>query len=406
MEKKLRVASDELRAKASAPLRLCVSSSPFHSSFEFRISGFTFIEILFAVIILGIGFIMIAGVFPAAIQQTAAVSDETQGDAIVRDAIKKIQAVADAEVTGPNSTNTLFLPTLDPNGSPAVMAFSYNLTQAIGTDAFFTADHRFAWVGFYRRSSLTSPFAQVFVIALKNPNFSHYQTIYSPGETPPAITPTPPILPTVAPPIPLTYYNYATTPSGDGGPPVNAAQQAAPVPSLLTAYIFCDGNGNTYADFLGDPAASGATAPNPYAAPGAFMILADDNTSAANGGPYLNGRIFRLGNQVNVTLPSGVPQPPQTFYGPTFLVQPGYDISNGDFTVLSKLQPGGNQYAGVTGGPPPTSFKAGFVANVFVMGHAPTLAAGTTSEYTGPFTGPNQDIAAGSGFIRINTTNN
>ena len=78
-----------------------------HSSFEFHHSGFTFIEVLFAVILLGIGFIMIAAVFPVAIQQTSAVSDETQGTALARDAIKKIQAVADSMVTGTAITATL-----------------------------------------------------------------------------------------------------------------------------------------------------------------------------------------------------------------------------------------------------------------------------------------------------------
>ena len=60
-----------------------------------RQSAFSFIEVLFAVILLGIGFIMIAAVFPVAIQQTSVVSDETQATSLARDAIKKIQAIAD-----------------------------------------------------------------------------------------------------------------------------------------------------------------------------------------------------------------------------------------------------------------------------------------------------------------------
>src|ERR1700722_4164861 len=52
--------------------------------------GFSFVEILFAVMILGIGFIMIAGIFPVAIHQTQSNGDETiaattarQGAAII-----------------------------------------------------------------------------------------------------------------------------------------------------------------------------------------------------------------------------------------------------------------------------------------------------------------------------------
>jgi hypothetical protein len=38
------------------------------------------------------------------------------------------------------------------------------------------------------------------------------------------------------------------------------------------------------------------------------------------------------------------------------------------------------------------------------MGAAPTVDA--NGEFTGPFTGPNQDIGVASGFIRVNTANN
>jgi len=40
-------------------------------------AGLTFVEVLFAVIVLGIGFIMIAGIFPVAISQTQSNVDET-----------------------------------------------------------------------------------------------------------------------------------------------------------------------------------------------------------------------------------------------------------------------------------------------------------------------------------------
>jgi Tfp pilus assembly protein PilV len=46
--------------------------------------GFSFAEVMFAVIILGIGFIMIAGLFPVAISQSKATSDETSAAAFAR----------------------------------------------------------------------------------------------------------------------------------------------------------------------------------------------------------------------------------------------------------------------------------------------------------------------------------
>ena len=39
--------------------------------------AFSFVEVLFAVIILGVGFIMVAAIFPVAIQQTQATVEET-----------------------------------------------------------------------------------------------------------------------------------------------------------------------------------------------------------------------------------------------------------------------------------------------------------------------------------------
>src|SRR5207248_9440516 len=49
-----------------------------------RRQGFSFAEVMFAVIVLGIGFIMIAAIFPVAIQQSKATNDETSGAAIAK----------------------------------------------------------------------------------------------------------------------------------------------------------------------------------------------------------------------------------------------------------------------------------------------------------------------------------
>ncbi|MEA2709978.1 MAG: hypothetical protein QOF78_2579, partial [Phycisphaerales bacterium] len=49
-----------------------------------RTGGYSFPEVLFAVVVLGIGFIMIAGIFPVAIQQSKATADETVGATAAR----------------------------------------------------------------------------------------------------------------------------------------------------------------------------------------------------------------------------------------------------------------------------------------------------------------------------------
>ena len=113
----------------------------------------TFIEVLFAVILLGIGFIMIAGIFPVAIQQTAAVSDETQGTAHHPRRHQKNPGCrrrpGRRRSARAGTTNTTFNRRMvrRPSRSPAFFA-EYH--PALGNDPFFTADHRFGWVGFYR----------------------------------------------------------------------------------------------------------------------------------------------------------------------------------------------------------------------------------------------------------------
>src|SRR4051812_8002399 len=74
-------------ASRASSLRLSVSSSLSHR-------GFSFAEVMFAVIILGVGFIMIAAVFPVAIRQSKSTSDETAAAALAQGATNLIDHVA------------------------------------------------------------------------------------------------------------------------------------------------------------------------------------------------------------------------------------------------------------------------------------------------------------------------
>src|SRR3954453_9704583 len=55
-----------------------------------RRGGFSFAEVMFAVIVLGVGFIMVAAIFPVAIQQTKTTADETTAAAAVRGATMQL----------------------------------------------------------------------------------------------------------------------------------------------------------------------------------------------------------------------------------------------------------------------------------------------------------------------------
>jgi hypothetical protein len=59
--------------------------------------GFSFTEILFAIMILGIGFIMVAAMFPVAIHQTETSRQETVGAAIARGGVGYVQQMANVK---------------------------------------------------------------------------------------------------------------------------------------------------------------------------------------------------------------------------------------------------------------------------------------------------------------------
>ena len=58
-----------------------------------RARGFSFPEVLFAVVVLGIGFIMIAAIFPVAIQQSKMTQDESAGAGVARASVTEVDAL-------------------------------------------------------------------------------------------------------------------------------------------------------------------------------------------------------------------------------------------------------------------------------------------------------------------------
>src|SRR3954469_24427200 len=75
--------------------------------------GFTFTEVMFAVILLGIGFIMLAGLFPVAIQQTQTNVEESIGSTVVQAAAHYLEESlnqADLPPTGNLTTTPAIYP--------------------------------------------------------------------------------------------------------------------------------------------------------------------------------------------------------------------------------------------------------------------------------------------------------
>jgi prepilin-type N-terminal cleavage/methylation domain-containing protein len=349
-----------IRAKATEGRR---SSFRLHPSVLVRRRGFSFTEVLFAVIILGIGFIMVAAIFPAAIQQGKLTNDETNAAAIARGAFNAIDQL-------PNSSS-LFVGTSATSGvgtvsvgrvysfrNPQPSSFSPKqlpspgdpfprpqdeLWSAIGGNYLLQSDPRFAWIGLYRRDGdydrgtgktvNGSGYAQVFVVPVQVQNRSQFDRsdyYASPAPASPAL------------------YNL----------------QARPVTikvwdkyqGLETDMIGFDTSGSGSSPEKQDVAA---------VAEGAYVIVSDDNLAAPNTGA-LNGNIYRVGNR-------------RSEFDNTA------DFPNHD---VWELQPG-NDYS-PTGGLPQHVDSAA----AFVIGRS-------YNANTGTFEGAAQDISIYTTFIQL-----
>jgi hypothetical protein len=186
-------------------------------------SGFSFAEVMFAVVLLGIGFIMVAGIFPVAIKQSQLNTEETVAIAISRNGVNVMTELATQ--TNPNygPTQTAaalpgesLLSTTDVPGSPInpddmdpgtslrlgkmISMKDRRLPNAAATylqrDGMWKAvcgnmiqpgDPRFAWVPLYRRDVLYRnvggvgqtepyPFAQIVLIGCTIRNRSVYES--------------------------------------------------------------------------------------------------------------------------------------------------------------------------------------------------------------------------------------
>src|SRR4051812_33115754 len=101
------------------------SSSSSSTSMSIRLrhprrGGFSFVEVLFAVIVLGIGFIMIAAVFPVAISQTKTTTDETAAAAIAREGVNYLQNIPGSTTAMPATD----LGAIPPIGAAAAASLS------------------------------------------------------------------------------------------------------------------------------------------------------------------------------------------------------------------------------------------------------------------------------------------
>ncbi len=119
-----------------------------------RFRGFTFTEVLFAVMILGIGFILIAAVLPVAIRQSRQNVDEQTARNLAGEALAKNKLVA---------KNV----TMSPTGA-APAPWSVWEWGDLSGDHISTLDRRFQWHVLYSRA-IGDPSAKVMVLVTRLP---------------------------------------------------------------------------------------------------------------------------------------------------------------------------------------------------------------------------------------------
>jgi prepilin-type N-terminal cleavage/methylation domain-containing protein len=363
--------------------------------------GFTFTEILFALMILGIGFIMVAAMFPVAIRQTQLTVQETTGASVAKSGASYVARLASKFYTPANPTtstpayNTTYFPPTNgtvlndvvPNSNnggiygtaitpaipPAPAAFTANtsLWGMLMGNLILPTDQRYAFVPFYSRLNVPSAtvgvaganYAQVTVIAVQCRNFASYT------------------------PADLRSYN-GYGPNLRGRP--------------LIATFTAGGNGPDTIYFQADSAAGTRFVPNPdpvdytgAVGEGSYVIVADDQFTAnhlpSNSGQppvTCNGYVYRVGNPLV--------QPNGTRTLNTWELTPGNDMKSclyAPATTYSSTPAPIHPVAPIPAG------TASAQVRVFIVGRGYTDP--TVNSPGNLFAGPVMDIGAFSTFVKI-----
>ena len=108
---------------------------------------------MFAVIILGVGFIMIAALFPVAIKQSKATADETSAAAIARGAANLMDQMAtNTNMPYPGTDVVMAVPAWGQLPNPVGgISDTAKLSQLVRGNIISANDPRYAWVPFYYR---------------------------------------------------------------------------------------------------------------------------------------------------------------------------------------------------------------------------------------------------------------
>jgi hypothetical protein len=312
--------------------------------------GFSFTEVLFAVMVLGIGFIMIAAMFPVTIRQTQNSMQDTHGANTAKGALAYLQSIASnvnfpVTVTGTGAPKMLSL--YDAPLAAAATGLPPGYLEARGN--FIDPNNpRIAWVPIYRRGlnvdGTPEPYAQVIIIVMQSRIRPEYTSIpQSLGAN--------------------KYWSDLTPEQSFAFP--RPTIEAKPI-SVTVKY-----NPATLGGEITFPGLTGPSQLTAPTAPGAYVVIADDQSAGALQG-HSNGRIYQLGNAIDETNQIWALTP-----GSDMVVHtPAAASDDNDITVAS---------------------------NAYIIGRGyteMTQAFNTNNAATG-YSGAAQDIAVYTGFIQI-----
>ena len=112
--------------------------------------GFSFIEVLFALAVLAVGFIMIAAIFPVAIRQTDATVDATTAQTVADHATQSLLAV---------STSQDF-----PDTNGRISRIPAPVIQRLAGSMIYPTDPRYAFSGVYERAGASDPIVYFYIL--------------------------------------------------------------------------------------------------------------------------------------------------------------------------------------------------------------------------------------------------
>lgn len=144
--------------------------------------AFTFIEVMFAMILLGTGMVMLAATLPVAIEQTRSTSEETTATAVAETAAGCLDASVPDGATAASLTD---------DSSNSVQRFDEipQLWDRIKGQLICESDPRFAWVPLFRR--MNDNVAQVIFIVARCDNRARYDPRTDLAESPDAVADAP-----------------------------------------------------------------------------------------------------------------------------------------------------------------------------------------------------------------------